>query len=395
MKTSDTRTIPYYVVAIALSLPAVLVGVEIPSFLRLGARSLAFESDFRVFYTPAYMLRTHQQRNIYDFSFIHRNSDLKVAADNGAVPYLHPAYEAVLFIPLSFLPYRTAYLVWGGINFAVITWIYLLVRPHLEHVRALGPCWSSPGLLLGFFPVAFAILAGQDSLLLLLATVVAFRRIVKSEFHAGILLGFGMFRFQVLLPIVLLFILWRSFKFILGWLLTSAAVLSVSVVITGIGAQAQYAKLLLQMGVVSYWPLLRRMPNLRGLLLAVGVGRVSLFVLSLAIVVAAAVIGIKQNSERRFVLAISTSCLVTYFLFMHDLSLLALPILLAMDDAAFRMDWRQLGLIAAVPLLFAMFWFATDHFYLGALITSFFLIVKFIGPKTRTAISPVIIGAVH
>jgi hypothetical protein len=166
-------------------------------------------------------------------------------------------------------------------------------------------------------------------------------------------------------------------------------------VITGIGAQAQYAKLLLQMGVVSYWPLLRRMPNLRGLLLAVGVGRVSLFVISLAIVVAAAVIGIKQSSEQRFVLAISTSCLATYFLFMHDLSLLALPILLAMDDAAFRMDWRQLGLIAAVPLLFAMFWFATDHFYLGALITSFFLIVKFIGPKTRTAISPVIIGAVH
>src|SRR6266404_3094584 len=166
------RPVPYYVLALALSLPAVLVGVEIPSFLRLGTRGLGLQSDFRVFHTPAYMLRTQQQRNIYDFASIHRNADLKVAADNGAVPYLHPAYEAVLFIPLSFLPYRSAYLVWAGVNFAVLAWIYFLLRPRLEHLRDLGPCWISPGLLLGFFPVAYAILAGQDSLLLLLATVV-------------------------------------------------------------------------------------------------------------------------------------------------------------------------------------------------------------------------------
>jgi hypothetical protein len=384
------RTIPYYVLALALALPAVLVGVELPSFLLLGTRTLALQSDFRVFYAPAYMLRTQQRTDIYDFSAIRRNQASRIASDNGAVPYLHPAYEAVLFIPLSFLPYRVAYLGWAGVNFAVLAWVYFLLRPRLENLRALGPCWISAGLLLGFFPVAFAILSGQDSLLLLLATVVAFRRIAKSEFHAGIVLGFGMFRFQVLLPIILLFIFWRSLKFILGWLMTSAAALSVSAVITGVGAQVQYAKLLVQMGTVSYWPLLRRMPNLRALFLAIGVGKFPLFILSLAIVVAAVVIGMKQNSEQRLLLAISTSCLVTYFLFMHDLSLLALPILLAMDAAAFRMDWRQLALTAAVPLSFAVFWFATDRFYLGALFTAVFLIVKMTGPRTSTALHSVI-----
>src|SRR5438034_1164809 len=208
------RTVPYYVLALALSLPAVLVGVEIPSFLLLGTRTLGVQSDFRVFYTPAYMLRTHQRGDIYDFSSIRRNQNLRVAPDNGAVPYLHPAYEAVLFIPLSFLPYRVAYLAWAGVNFAVLALVYFLMRPRLENLRALGPGWISPGLLIGFFPVAFAILAGQDSLLLLLATVGAFRHISKSEFHAGVLLGLGMFRFQVLLPLILLFILWRSLKFV-------------------------------------------------------------------------------------------------------------------------------------------------------------------------------------
>ena len=67
---------------------------------------------------------------------------------------------------------------------------------------------------------------------------------------------------------------------------------------------------------------------------------------------------------------------------MHDLSLLVLPILLAMDAAVFRMDWRRFAGTAAVPLLFAVFWFATDRFYLGALFTSAFLIVKVMGDKS-------------
>jgi hypothetical protein len=380
------RPVPYYVLALALSIPAVLVGVEIPSFLLLGTRTLGLQSDFRVFYTPAYMLRTHQRTEIYDFSSIRRNQALRVAPDNGAVPYLHPAYEAALFIPLSFLPYRVAYLVWAGINFTVLAWVYFLLRPRLEKLRALGPCWISPGLLLGFLPVGFTILAGQDSLLLLLATVAAFRRISTSEFRAGVLLGLGMFRFQVLLPFFLLFVLWRSFRFVLGWLASSVAVLSISAVITGFGAQVQYAKLLLQMGSFSYWPLLRRMPNLRALLLSIGVGKFPLSILSLAIVIAAAVIGMKRNSEQRLALAISISCLVTYFLFMHDLSLLALPILLEIDAAASRRDWSQLALTATVPMMFAVFWFATDHFYLGALFTFGFLIMKLARSRTRSAL---------
>ena len=200
------------------------------------------------------------------------------------------------------------------------------------------------------------------------------------------LLGLGMFRFQVLLPIILLFILWRRFNFVFGWLVSSAAVLTASAMITGVGAQVQYAKLLLQMGAVSYWPLLRRMPNLRALLLAFGLGKFPLVILSVGVVFAAAVIGMKQNSEQRLVLAISISCLMTYFLFMHDLSLLVLPILLAMDAAVFRMDWRRFAGTAAVPLLFAVFWFATDRFYLGALFTSAFLIVKVMGARTNAVV---------
>jgi hypothetical protein len=372
------KTVPYYVLALALSLPAILVGFEIPSFLLLGTPSLAFQSDFRVLYTPAYMLRTHQSRQIYNFSSIRRNQDLRVAADNGAVPYLHPAYEALFLIPLSFLPYRAAYLGWALINVIVLACVYFALRPRLEHFRALGPPWIGAGLLLGFFPLAFSILAGQDSLLLLLILTWAFRYMSERPFRAGVLLGLGMFRFQVLLPIVVLFLLWRSVKFISGWALSSAVVAVISAGITGVEAQVQYFRLLFQMGSFSYQPLLLRMPNLRGLLAAFSFGKLSIVMLSAAIFLIAAVMGTKQGLEQRFSIAISVACLVTYFLFMHDLSLLVLPLLLAMDCAIVGGKWRGFLLVSAVQILFAMFWFAKDHFYLGGLFTLLLLATQLI-----------------
>ena len=366
------KPVPYYVLALAMALPAALVGVEIPSWLSLGSQRFALQSDLRVFYTPGYMLRTGQAKDIYNFPAVRRNQDDKVAPDNAAVPFLHPAYEAVFFMPLSFLPYRVAYVVWAGVNFAILGLICFLLQPCLADLSAAGPKWIPPALLLGFMPVAFTIMAGQDSLFLLLILVSAYRRIGSNELQAGILLGLGMFRFQVLLPIVALFLLWRSLKFVVGWVAGSAAVLSVSVVITGVDAQIQYARLLRQMGSVSFWLLLRRMPNLRALFAAYGFGVVPLVLVSLSVFLVAAVIGSRLNPEQRLLLAVSVSALITYFLFLHDLSVLALPVLLAINEAIGRRDWLRAALASAALSGFSVFWFTRDKFYLGALLTLFF-----------------------
>src|ERR1700687_1613505 len=91
-RISIMKPIPYYVLALAMAIPAVLVGVEIPSWLSVRSSTLVLQSDLRVLYTPGYMLRTGQRREIYNFAAIQRNQDERVAADNGAVPFLHPAY---------------------------------------------------------------------------------------------------------------------------------------------------------------------------------------------------------------------------------------------------------------------------------------------------------------
>jgi hypothetical protein len=366
------KPVPYYVLALAMAVPAVLVGVEIPTWLHLGSQTFALQADLRVVYTPAYMVRTGQAKNIYDFPAIRRNQAELVANDNGALPFLHPAYEALVFMPLSFLPYRTAYFVWAGVNFAILGLIYFLLRPCLPDLSAVGPKWIVPALLVGFSPVAVTIMEGQDSLLLLLVMVLAYRRLESNELQAGLLLSLGMFRFQVLLPVVALFLLWRSLKFVAGWAIGSAAVLSVSAGITGVAAQMQYVSLLRQMASVSVSVMLGRMTNLRGLFAACDFGVVPLATASLCVFLVAAVIGARQNAQQGLLLAISVSALVTWYLFLHDLSVLALPVFLAINEAIGRRNWLRAVLASTVLSGFAVFWFTRSRFYLGALFTLFF-----------------------
>lgn len=376
------KPIPFYVLTLAMAVTAALVGFEIPSWCGVCHQKLAFNSDLRTFYTPGYMLRTGQRQEVYDFSAIRRNQAEKVAADDGAAPFLHPAYEALLFIPISIFPYRVAYLVWAGINFLVLGFISFLLRPHLRELSKIGPTWMIPALLLGFMPIAFTIIEGQDSLLLLLVLVLAYRRIASNELQAGLLLSLGMFRFQVLLPIIGLFLLWRSLRFVIGWAVGSAAVVSLSAAITGIGAQIQYMQVLRGMSGVSIWELLRRMPNLRALFAALGLGTIPLAIASVVIFSVALVLGVRQGPRTRFLLAVSVSALVPYYLFFHDLSVLALPILLALDEAAACRNWLLMAVRSIGLWGFAAFWFTWGKLYLGVIFSLIFFITQAVAMRT-------------
>ena len=325
------------------------------------------------------MLRTGQRRDIYDFRVIRRTQDERVAPDHGAQPFLHPAYEATLFIPLSYLSYRAAYVVWVAVNFLVLLLIYLLLRPFLRDLSTIGPKWIGPALMLGFMPIASTILEGQDSLFLLLILVLVHRRIPQNEVQAGLLLSLGMFRFQVLLPIMGLFLVWRMLKFVAGWIAGSAVLLGISAAITGLGGQIQYLRLLRAMATTSFWLMVQRMPNLRALLAACGFGTVPVALASLFVFSFAAGIGFQQDARRKLSLAISVSSLVTYYLFIHDVSVLALPVLLAINREVARREWLRVALASIVLSGFAIFWFVRGRLYLGVLFSILFFATESAG----------------
>lgn len=370
------KPIPYYVRALAMAIPAALVGFGMPSWLSLPTPAFALKSDLRVVYTPAYMIRTGQRKDVYDFAAIRRIQARTVARDDDAAPFLHPAYEAALFVPFSLLSYRAAYLSWTALNFALLALLYRFLRPSVCGLLAIGLPWVPLALLLGFLPIALTIIQGQDSLFLLLFMVLSYRRISSNEGQAGLLLSLGMFRFQVLLPIVALFLLWRRWRFVGGWFAGSTALALASLALTGLGAQIQYIGLLRAMGRVSFWLLLARMANLRALFLALGLGVVPLVLVSVCVFFVALYSANNKNRTEQFLLAVCVSAIVPWYLFMYDVSVLALPLLVALNRAVARREWmHSLGPLAVLGG-FSAFWFAQHHLYLGVLLTLFFLVTQ-------------------
>ena len=70
------------------------------------------------------------------------------------------------------------------------------------------------------------------------------------------------------------------------------------------------------------------------------------------------------------------SAIVPWYLFMYDVSVLALPLLVALNRAVARREWmHSLGPLAVLGG-FSAFWFAQHHLYLGVLLTLFFLVTQ-------------------
>jgi len=199
----------------------------------------------------------------------------------------------------------------------------------------LGEIWSLlPGaMVLCFFPVAIALLEGQDSLILLslmVASLVAMDR--QKESLAGMFLGLTLFKFQYALPIAFLYLVWRRWRFLAGFAASGVMVAGVSLWLTGLSGMAKYLPYLLSMSAhfsaangarQGIHP--ERMANLRGLVNALAGGSspaAFLVTVGLSIIVITWA-GLRRPSLPGALLAAS---LVSYHHVISDTSLLVLPL---------------------------------------------------------------------
>lgn len=294
--------------------------------------------DFRAPYTAGYMLRTGRASQLYNYPAEQRLQSTLVRRDPDALPFMPPPFTALLFVPLSLLPFQAAYTVFTLINLFLLLASFALLKPFLT---ALAARWKPAPLLLflSFLPVALTLIMGQLSLFLLLlycACFVALRR--QRDLPAGLILSLALIKFQIALPIAALFLLWRQRRFTLGFLTGTAVLTALSIYITGPAAFLLYLHSLFSMTHhltpdratqihLGIMPSL--MPNLFGplFLLSHGApwGRILTLVLSLALFVFAAF----QRPSLPF--ALLTAMLVSYHLFLYDLTLLLLPLSLLAD----------------------------------------------------------------
>jgi Glycosyltransferase family 87 len=380
-------SIPYYVKGLALGVPIYFVAIHlwawvliVPGFLRTG------RPDFRQIYSSAYMVRTGHGSQLYDYNAQRDYQDRVVSQQDLPLPFLRPAYEALLFAPLSRLPFRAAYFVWAVVNLILLGACYTLLLPWTTNLRLVFG-WLPAAILFGFYPIAWAFVMGQDSVFLLLLLLTSFSLLTRGRSGlAGAVLGLGLFKLQIALPVAFLFLVWRRWKFLLGFWVSGGVAAAISICVTGMaGARAYVAYLSsfsgLRSASTTYPVLWQMMANVHGFvfgLLATRVPKLGQEVLTIAVSVAILLWtvwrGLREKRDSDLLLlALPCTILVGQYAFMHDLSVLLVPVVVLLDrylpseqNGPARERWiaRVAALMFVAPICDSYF---PQHTYLVAL----------------------------
>ena len=310
--------------------------------------------DFASFYASGLIVRAGRGSELYNYDTqreVQRPLFPGVETREDALPWVHPAFETLIYVPLTFLSYSKAIATWILINVFILVllsaWLpfYLPSRKMLARILLLLSILAS-------FPVLVTLIQGQDCILLLLLYALAFICLKKDRpALAGCILAFGLFKFQLVLPFAVIFLLQRQWKFISGFAVASIVPIVGSVVIAGSSGTMEYLRFLLRF---SQSPLDQfeiepsKMPNIRGILYSVTGGSLSnkyLFIATIigSIVLIAWAIKATRSStlEVRFAIAMLVSLSASYYLFVYDLTLAVLPLFLVISQRSSTMDRRS------------------------------------------------------
>ena len=351
-----------------------MIALHLILFWMVRGEALSGSCDFSIFYTAGQMLRRGDAHILYD-------SDAQLALQRefvkesfirkGPLPYNHPPFEALLYLPLAYLPYSSAYLIAFLLNLAVLTAGLYILRPWLGNIRERFP---SLFILVpfAFFPIFYSLIQGQDSIFLWWLYCLAYTQFrQKRELIAGLLLGLGLFKFHLVLPFAFVLLLCGYWRSLLGMAISAVVEFAVSLKIVGWSELLYYPRFIwtinrqLHRGVIVP----ENMPNLRGLLTGWPIFTPSphwleaaLFLLSLGLLIWAAYrwkprkVHDLTTWNLGFSLAVVATFLVGYHSYTYDMSFVLLPILLVIDfllgmkTSEQKYLWMSLSLLFFSPL---------------------------------------------
>jgi len=287
--------------------------------------------DFRHLYTAGYMVRVGHAAEVYDYALYEKFQNELVGPAQGALPFNHLAYEALFYAPFSLLNYWHAYLAFLAANLIILVASIRVLR---ELFSPLTQIWSylPVAIVVCFLPVAIALIEGQDSLVLLaLFTAAIAAEYAHKDLKAGVSVGLTLFKFQYAIPVVVLFLIWKRWRFLTGFAMSASAVVSLSVWLTGFSGSVSYVRSIIAMSAkyssangVLYGIHPEGMANLRGIAYVLTGGSVS--VTHWIVIIGSAAIMVWGALKRPSLGgALLTALLVSYHQVIADATLLALP----------------------------------------------------------------------
>jgi Glycosyltransferase family 87 len=339
--------------------------------------------DFSIFYTAGEILDEGRGPELYDDQLqeeIQRSfSPIALEKRGSMLPYNHPPFEAIVFVPLVRLPYASAYLVWLAVNLGLTLALLVLLRRNFNVLRS-APLylWLLAGF--GFLPIFIALIQGQDSIFVLFCYgmgFLAFRR--STEARTGGWIGLGLCKFHLVLPFVFPFLLLRRQRFLAGFFSVGLGLALVGLGAVGWRASLNYPFYVwAEENKKSYlWnSVVGNAANIRGIVESLCPPseprlRICLILLLSAILLAGVTYAWRKalltgavNRELVFALSLVATVLLGYHIFVHDLSILFLAALIVLEALlsgqvihywAKRILFGCIGVLFCSPIYWLMF----------------------------------------
>lgn len=192
---------------------------------------VGYKMDFVGIYVGARMVATGAQSQLYDLQAQAAFSAAAVAPlKRSIMPFVYPAYVAMILDPLGKLEFRSALKVWSLINVAALLWIVIRLA------RFFGcTVWEQVLVLVIFLawpPLQVTLMQGQMGLMPTLAfteSLIALR--AGRQWRAGCWLSLGLMKPQMILFPLLWFLLRGSWR-----MLVAFSVVTVGVVVASVAA---------------------------------------------------------------------------------------------------------------------------------------------------------------
>ncbi len=346
-----------------------VLSVFIPWAMSGNART----SDFVNHYAAGQMVRESPQ-TLYSLT-AQRERQAGVGARQ-FLEWVHPAPEALLFVPLSAMPIETAFRVWQTLNLAALCWIAFSLRRYLGDLTG---AQAGAVFAASVIPLGAGLAVGQDHILCLLLYCWTFLLIEDGrDVLGGCVFGLAFVRFQLAIPVLIFFLVMRRWRVVAGAVAVVVAMIAGSFALVGRGLIPSYRAAIGYTAMLHDAMSLTHMPSVRGLL-AFGLRDARELAIATAVVSAILLIAgaarWRRADERKFDLLFASALLlalaVDYHSFLYELSVVVLAGVLVMRRrpkfavmlwvmAAMEVALVPLGgrFAALAPLLVGAAWWA-------------------------------------
>ena len=192
--------------------------------------SFAFKTDFLGVYIGTRTIAMGRGPQIYDLNLQHKLMERVIAPYHRdlLMPFVYPAYVAVLLRPLGSLSLGSAYLVWLLMNLSGAVWTAIRISAWFASSlpERLAVCLA----FFAWMPLQLSLWHGQLGILPALGIVQALFALRSGHpWRAGWWLSLGLLKPQLILFPLLVFALWRCWRTLLAFFIMAAAALAISV----------------------------------------------------------------------------------------------------------------------------------------------------------------------